>query len=102
MERYEKPVMTLEEIEDDLDRAIAYLGSADGFAYPYGDVTEEAQEAVRNLGIVCAFFYLISGPVIAIYNLTFGVVIAISYLILGVNSTIRDFLSYLCTFLLYI
>ncbi|MBQ1391118.1 MAG: polysaccharide deacetylase family protein [Firmicutes bacterium] len=47
--------LTQEEIEDDLDRAIAYLGSADGFAYPYGDVTEEAQEAVRNLGIVCAF-----------------------------------------------
>ena len=47
--------MTREEIEADLNNAIRLCGSADAFAYPYGDVTEDAKQAVANTGIKCAF-----------------------------------------------
>jgi len=47
--------MTREEIEADLRNAIELCGSSDAFAYPYGDVTEDALEAVANVGIKCAF-----------------------------------------------
>ncbi|MBR2559192.1 MAG: DUF5011 domain-containing protein [Firmicutes bacterium] len=47
--------MTQEEIEADLREAIALTGSSDAFAYPYGDVTDDAIYAVENVGIKCAF-----------------------------------------------
>lgn len=47
--------MTQEEIEADLQVMIDMTGSADGFAYPYGDVTWEAQMALENKGVKCAF-----------------------------------------------
>lgn len=47
--------MTLEEIEEDLNMAIAMVGNKDAFAYPYGDVTEDGKKAIENCGIDCAF-----------------------------------------------
>ncbi len=47
--------MTREEIEADLQQMIDMTGSAQGFAYPYGDVTWEAQQAITNKEILCAF-----------------------------------------------
>ena len=47
--------MTLEEIEEDLNIAIAMVGNKDAFAYPYGDVTEDGKKAIENCGIDCAF-----------------------------------------------
>jgi len=47
--------MPLEEIEEDLNMAIAMVGNKDAFAYPYGDVTEDGKKAIENCGIDCAF-----------------------------------------------
>lgn len=47
--------MTLEEIEEDLNMAIAMVGNKDAFAYPYGDVTEDGKKAIENCEIDCAF-----------------------------------------------
>ena len=47
--------MSLGEIEEDLNMAIAVVGNKDAFAYPYGDVTEDGKKAVENCGISCAF-----------------------------------------------
>lgn len=47
--------MSLGEIEEDLNMAIAMVGNKDAFAYPYGDVTEDGKKAIENCGISCAF-----------------------------------------------
>ena len=47
--------LSKEEIEDDLLRQQEIVGSSQAFAYPYGDVTEVAKEAVGRAGIQCAF-----------------------------------------------
>ena len=47
--------LSKEEIEDDLLRQQEIVGSSQAFAYPYGDVTEVAKEAVSQTGIQCAF-----------------------------------------------
>ena len=47
--------MTKEEIVDDLKKAQAVVGNNDAYAYPYGDVTEDAYDAVKNQGVSCAF-----------------------------------------------
>lgn len=47
--------LSKEEIEDDLLRQQEIVGSSQAFAYPYGDVTEVAKEAVSQVGIQCAF-----------------------------------------------
>lgn len=47
--------MTQEEIVDDLRAAQGILGTTEAFAYPFGDVNEDAQAAVREAGVLCAF-----------------------------------------------
>ena len=47
--------LTREEIADDLRTAADLLGSSAAFAYPYGDYTDEAKEAVVDAGILCSF-----------------------------------------------
>lgn len=43
------------EISKDLKNAYKVLGNNDALAYPYGDYTDEAREAIREEGILCAF-----------------------------------------------
>ena len=47
--------MEIDEIEEDLRKGIELTGSSDAFAYPFGDVTDYAQRAIRNVAIKCAF-----------------------------------------------
>lgn len=47
--------MSREEIKADLTKAAEMTGSYDAMAYPYGDYNTEMVEAVRELGIGCAF-----------------------------------------------
>lgn len=47
--------MSRQEIVDDLKASQAVTGSSEAFAYPFGDTTPEAQEAVREAGVLCAF-----------------------------------------------
>lgn len=47
--------MTTEEIMADLKRCAELTGNNDAFAYPYGDVTPTAQNAIKKTGISCAF-----------------------------------------------
>lgn len=47
--------MSMEEILQDLETAQNILSHTEAFAYPYGDVTEDAQMAVSEAGILCAF-----------------------------------------------
>ena len=47
--------LTKDEIVEDLKTAIDILGSSNAFAYPYGDYTDEAREAVSEAGILCSF-----------------------------------------------
>jgi len=47
--------MTKKQIKEDLQKEISLVGSGDAFAYPYGDVTEDAKKAVEEVGIQCAF-----------------------------------------------
>ncbi|MBP3816104.1 MAG: polysaccharide deacetylase family protein [Firmicutes bacterium] len=47
--------LTKEEIQEDLKKAADILGTSAAFAYPYGDYTDEAREAVMNVGILCSF-----------------------------------------------
>ncbi len=44
-----------EQIVEDLKQQIDMVGSDNAFAYPYGDVTEDAKEAVAEAEIQCAF-----------------------------------------------
>lgn len=46
---------TVEELEGDLKRAQKILGTTEAFAYPFGDTDEDAEEALANLGVLCAF-----------------------------------------------
>lgn len=47
--------MTKDEIKADLAKNAKLLGSNDAFAYPYGDTTPDAQQAIRENGILCSF-----------------------------------------------
>lgn len=47
--------MEYEEIVEDLNQAIKLFGSGDAFAYPYGDVTDTAQLALKSVGVKCSF-----------------------------------------------
>lgn len=47
--------MTKEQIKEDLQKEISLVGSGDAFAYPYGDVTDDAKAAVAESEIQCAF-----------------------------------------------
>ncbi len=47
--------LSKEEIISDLEREIAQVGSSDAFAYPFGDVTDDAIAAVTAAGIKCSF-----------------------------------------------
>lgn len=47
--------MSKEEILEDLQMAQKILYHTEAFAYPYGDVTEDAKAAVQDANILCAF-----------------------------------------------
>ena len=47
--------LTKDQIVEDLTRAQEILGTTEAFAYPFGDVTADGQQAVREAGILCAF-----------------------------------------------
>ena len=47
--------LTKDQILEDLRLAQEVVGSTEAFAYPYGDVTEDGQQAVEEAGILCAF-----------------------------------------------
>lgn len=47
--------LSQEEIQTDLSKRIDILKSRNAFAYPFGDVTESAVQAIRNLNILCSF-----------------------------------------------
>ncbi|OZG60659.1 polysaccharide deacetylase [Bifidobacterium lemurum] len=47
--------MTKQEIIDDLKQSAAVTGALDALAYPFGDTTPDAIEAVREAGVLCAF-----------------------------------------------
>lgn len=47
--------MSEEEILQDLETAQSILHHTEAFAYPYGDVTEDAKTAVQEANILCAF-----------------------------------------------
>ena len=47
--------LSKEQIVEDLKQQIDMVGSDNAFAYPYGDVTEDAKEAVAEAEIQCAF-----------------------------------------------
>lgn len=46
---------TVEELVDDLTRAQKILGTTEAFAYPFGDTDEDAEEALAQVGTLCAF-----------------------------------------------
>lgn len=47
--------MTRQEIIDDLKQSATVTGALDALAYPFGDTTPDAIEAVREAGVLCAF-----------------------------------------------
>ncbi len=47
--------MTESEIVADLQGAAAIVGSSQAFAYPFGDTTEDGQQAMNDAGVLCAF-----------------------------------------------
>ena len=47
--------LTTDQIVEDLTHAQKILGATEAFAYPFGDVTADGQQAVRDAGILCAF-----------------------------------------------
>ena len=47
--------MSQQEIYDDLKMSTDKLGTKEAFAYPFGDYTDSARAAIRELGILCAF-----------------------------------------------
>lgn len=47
--------LSKDEIVADLKQAQEVLGTTEAFAYPFGDVTDDAREAVDEAGILCAF-----------------------------------------------
>lgn len=44
-----------QEIKEDLLKAQSIVGNTEAFAYPYGDVTIQAQQAIQETEILCAF-----------------------------------------------
>lgn len=47
--------MSRQEIVDDLKRSQQIVGGTQALAYPFGDVTPDARQAVREAGMLCAF-----------------------------------------------
>lgn len=47
--------MSKDEIVQDLQASFSVVHSSEVLAYPYGDNTEDAREAVREVGLQCAF-----------------------------------------------
>ncbi len=47
--------MTRQQIVDDLKKAQTIVQNTQAFAYPYGDVTDDAKKAVEEANILCAF-----------------------------------------------
>ncbi|MDO4183445.1 MAG: DUF5011 domain-containing protein [Coriobacteriia bacterium] len=47
--------LSTEELVDDFKKASDILGTNEALAYPFGDVSDVAPEAVRQAGILCAF-----------------------------------------------
>ncbi|WP_165246759.1 immunoglobulin-like domain-containing protein [Adlercreutzia sp. ZJ141] len=47
--------MTKDEIVEDLRLAQGVLGTTEAFAYPFGDMNENAQAAMGEAGVLCAF-----------------------------------------------
>lgn len=47
--------LSKDEIKKDLKKMAEITGSDEAFAYPFGDITETAEEAVRECEILCAF-----------------------------------------------
>lgn len=47
--------MSKDEIINDLKQAQTIVQNSEAFAYPYSDYTETAQEAVKEVGILCSF-----------------------------------------------
>lgn len=47
--------MTKDEIVEDLKKEAAQVGSNNAFAYPFGDVTDDALAAIKEAKILCAF-----------------------------------------------
>ena len=47
--------LTKDEIKDDLVKAQTIVQNTEAFAYPYGDVTEDAKQAVKDANILCSF-----------------------------------------------
>lgn len=46
---------TVDELEKDLKRAQKILGTTEAFAYPFGDTDADAEDALANVGTLCAF-----------------------------------------------
>ncbi len=47
--------LTVEQITADIKQSQELIGGTQAFAYPFGDVTDEAEQAVADAGVVCAF-----------------------------------------------
>ncbi len=47
--------MTTEQIKEDLKKCAELTGNNEAFAYPYGDVTADAKQAITENQILCAF-----------------------------------------------
>lgn len=47
--------MTGDEIVEDIETSQQVVGSGQAFAYPFGDVTDDAEAAVEETGVLCAF-----------------------------------------------
>lgn len=47
--------MTHAEIVDDLTKSTTIVGTNQAFAYPFGDTTDDARAAAREVGFLCAF-----------------------------------------------
>lgn len=47
--------LNMEQIKEDLLKAQNIVENTEAFAYPYGDVTVQGQQAIQEAGILCAF-----------------------------------------------
>ena len=47
--------LNTQEIQSDLKKAQDIVQNTEAFAYPYGDITPQGQEAVKQAHILCAF-----------------------------------------------
>ena len=47
--------LSYDDIKEDLLKAQSIVQNTEAFAYPYGDMTKEAQKAVKDANILCAF-----------------------------------------------